>query len=442
MRARISSDKLTIFAYFIAVIIAGAVLLSMPAAWGGDEPLGLLDALFTATSAVCVTGLIVVDTADFTRYGQTLILLLIQFGGLGIVSFATLFVATSRSKVSLLNRGMIQEMYIEEVDVNPRRIVLHIVLVTFAAEFIGFLILNLRFKYLGIAAPAFSSLFLSVSAFCNAGFSVFSDSLNRFAGDWLVNLVFMLLIVAGGIGFVVMRDFSRVFMRTKRHVSYHSRVVIMMTAALILLGFAAFYLLEYDKAYAQLTVPQKLLAALFQSVTTRTAGFDTVAQGALSMPSIVFVMLLMFIGGSPGSTAGGVKTTTMFMAIMAAFKGTEADGSFNHAGGMVSPQIIVKAFGILVKAMAIVLLSFIALLAFEGAGSRKLFSELLFEAVSAFGTVGLSRGITADLGPLSKLTLILTMFAGRVGLFAMTLMPPSDRIERFAEYPREDLMLG
>jgi trk system potassium uptake protein TrkH len=442
MRARISSDKLTIFAYFIAVILAGAALLSLPAAWGGDEPLGVLDALFTATSAVCVTGLIVVDTAEFTRYGQTLILLLIQFGGLGIVTFATLFIATSRNKVSLLNRGMIQEMYIEEVDANPRRIVLHIVVVTLAVEFLGFLVLSLRFKYLGLAAPAFTALFLSVSAFCNAGFSVFSDSLNRFAGDWLVNIAFMLLIISGGLGFVVMRDLSRVFMRTKRHASYHSRVVLMMTAAFILLGFAVFYMLEYDKAYAQLPVPQKLMAALFQSVTTRTAGFDTVAQGALSLPSILFVMMLMFIGGSPGSTAGGVKTTTVFMAIMAAFKGTEADGSFTYAGGMVSPQSIVKAFGILVKAMAIVLVSFTGLLAFEGAPSQNSFSDLLFEAFSAFGTVGLSRGITADLSALSKSTLILTMFAGRVGLFAMALMPPSDRIERFAEYPREDLMLG
>jgi trk system potassium uptake protein len=315
-------------------------------------------------------------------------------------------------------------------------------LVTLAVEFLGFLVLALRFKYLGLAAPAFTALFLSVSAFCNAGFSVFSDSLNRFAGDWLVNMAFMLLIICGGLGFVVMRDLSRVFMRTKRHASYHSRVVLMMTAALILLGFAVFYMLEYDKAYAQLPVPQKLMAALFQSVTTRTAGFDTVAQGALSLPSILFVMMLMFIGGSPGSTAGGVKTTTVFMAIMAAFKGTEADGSFTYAGGMVSPQSIVKAFGILVKAMAIVLVSFTALLAFEGAPSQNSFSDLLFEAFSAFGTVGLSRGITADLSALSKSTLILTMFAGRVGLFAMALMPPSDRIERFAEYPREDLMLG
>ncbi len=442
MRARISFDKLTIFAYFIALILAGALLLSLPAAWSGDEPLSALNALFTSTSAVCVTGLIVVDTADFTRFGQTIILFLIQFGGLGIVTFATLFVATSRSRVSLLNRGMIQEMYIEEVDANPRRIVLHIVLLTFAIELAGFVILNARFRWLGIGSPGFSSLFLSVSAFCNAGFSVFSDSLNRFVGDWLVNLVFIALIVGGGLGFVVMRDVSRVFMRTKRHLSYHSRVVLMMTAALILLGFAAFYLLEYDNADAGLAVPQKILAALFQSVTTRTAGFDTVAQGSLGLPSVVFVMALMFTGGSPGSTAGGVKTTTIFMAVMAAFKGTEVDASLSYAGGILSAPSLAKAFAILVKAMAIVLCCFVGLLVFEGALSRNSFSDLMFETISAFGTVGLSRGITAQLSALSKITLILTMFAGRVGLFAMAVMLPSDRIERFAEYPREDLMLG
>jgi trk system potassium uptake protein TrkH len=337
---------------------------------------------------------------------------------------------------------MIQEMYIEEVDANPRRIVLHIVIVTVAIELAGFLVLAMRFKFLGIDAPMFSSLFLAVSAFCNAGFSVFSDSLNRFSGDWLVTMIFMLLIVGGGLGFVVIRDLSRVFMRTKRHLAYHSRVVLMMTAVLILFGFASFYMLEYDNAYAQLPMPHKLMAALFQSVTARTAGFDTVAQGALSLPSLIFVMMLMFIGGSPGSTAGGVKTTTMFMAIMAAMKGTEADGSFSYAGGLVSSERLAKAFGILVKAMAIVLLSFIALLAFEGARSQNSFSDLMFEAVSAFGTVGLSRGVTARLGAFSKITLIMTMFAGRVGLFAMALRLPSDRIERFAEYPREDLMLG
>lgn len=415
-------------------------MLSLPWAWTGPVRLSLLDAVFTSTSAVCVTGLIVVDTARFSLFGQFVIVLLIQFGGLGIVTFATLYVALPRRRVSLVNRGIIKDMFIDEVESNPRLIIRSILLTTLAMEFLGFLVLRHRFKALAVEGYVFAAAFHSISAFCNAGFSTFPDSLIRFTGDWTISMTVILLVIAGGLGFVVHQDLGRVFMRTKRRLSYHSRIVLATTGALVLLGFAAFYVFEYDGAYAGRSVTQKVLAALFQSVTPRTAGFETVAQSSLGLASMTVVLLLMFTGGSPGSTAGGVKTTTMFMAFVSAFRGHEEDGSIVFKGGALSAATITRAFSVLAKAFFIVALGFVAMLALEGKKSG--FGDLLFEMVSAFGTVGLSRGITAGLGPASKVLVIAMMFIGRVGLFAMAISRDSDRVERFAEFPRESLLLG
>jgi trk system potassium uptake protein TrkH len=440
MKYRITGEKISIFSYFISVILLGATMLSLPWAWTGANRLSPLDAIFTSTSAVCVTGLIVVDTARFSLFGQLIIMLLIQFGGLGIVTFATLYVAMPRRRVSLVNRGIIKDMFIDEVDTNPRSIIRSIIFMTLGIEFMGFLVLRHRFKVLDVEGYVFAAAFHSISAFCNAGFSTFPDSLIRFTGDWTVNLMVIVLIIAGGLGFVVHQDIGRVFMRTKRRLSYHSSIVLFTTGVLLMAGFAAFYLLEYDGVYAGMTVPQKLLAALFQSVTPRTAGFETVAQSSLGLASMTLVLFLMFTGGSPGSTAGGVKTTTMFMAIASAFRGHEEDGSIVYKGGVLSPGTVAKAFSVLAKAFIIVALGFLALLALEGSTSN--FGDLLFEIVSAFGTAGLSRGVTAGLGPASKILIIAMMFIGRVGLFAMAISRASDRVERFAEFPRESLLIG
>jgi len=440
MKYRISSDKIIIFSYFISVILIGAALLSLPGAWMGESKLTYLDAVFTSTSAVCVTGLIVVDTAMFSRFGQTVIMMLIQFGGLGIVTFATLYVAMPRRKVSLVNRSIIKEMYVDEVESDPRHIVRNILLTTLSIEFLGFLVIRHRFKELGIDNYGFTAAFHAVSAFCNAGFSTFSDNLNGFVGDWRINLSIIALIVTGGLGFVVMQDIGSVFMRTKRRLSYHAKIVLAMTGVLIVAGMAAFYILEYDGAYRAMSVPEKFLAALFQSVTPRTAGFDTVAQSSLRLSSVAVVIFLMFTGGSPGSTAGGIKTTTLFLTFASAFRGYEEDGSIVYHGGALSANSVAKTLSVVAKAFIIIGLGFVALLALEG--EKTGFADLLFEIVSAFGTVGLSRGVTASLGAAAKIVVIGTMFMGRVGLFAMAITRASDRVERFAEFPRESLLLG
>lgn len=440
MRYRMSADKFSVLSYFLSVILLGSLLLVLPCSWAGPGALSFLDALFTSTSAVCVTGLIVVDTAQFSRFGQIVIALLIQFGGLGIVTFATLYVAIPRRRVSLVNRGLIKQMYIHEVESNPRHIIRNIVFLTMSLELMGFLILRACFKASGVEAYTFAAAFHAISAFCNAGFSTFSDSLVGFSGDWVVTLTIGLLIVFGGLGFVVMQDIGRVFMRTKRRLSYHTKIVLAMTAILILVGLAAFYILEYDRAYVTMSIPEKLLSALFQSITTRTAGFETLPQASLGLPSVVIILFLMFTGGSPGSTAGGIKTTTMFMVVVTAFRGPEEDGSLTYKGGALSAHSVSKSFSIITKALVTISLAFVIVLVLEG--DSMAFVDLLFEVVSAFGTVGLSRGVTGDLGSFTKMVIIMTMFIGRVGLFAMAITHSSSRIERFAEYPHEHLLLG
>ncbi len=440
MRYRVSFEKISIVSYFVSVIVIGTVLLSLPLAWNGPGRLSILDAAFTATSAVCVTGLATVDTALYSRFGQVVLMLLIQFGGLGIVTFATLYVALPRKKVSLVNSGIIKEMYVDEVNTDPRSIVRTIVLTTLSFELLGFIALATRFSMESVPGTSFQAAFLAVSAFCNAGFSPFSDSLGSFRNDPVVNAVIMSLVVSGGIGFVVMQDVGRVFMRRKRRLTYHTKIVLITTSVLIAAGGIAFLALEAKHAYGAFSLPEKALSALFQSVTTRTAGFDTVPQSSLSLASIVVVIALMFTGGSPGSTAGGVKTTTIFIAFAAAFRGYEDDGTIMYRGGSLSAGSVAKAFSIIAKAAVTIAASLLAVLAIEH--GRMDFGDLFFEVVSAFGTVGLSRGVTASLLPASKVVVIATMFIGRVGLFAMAISRPLDRVERFAEYPYESLLLG
>jgi len=415
--------------------------LCIPGVWLGQSPLSLLDGIFTATSAVCVTGLIVVDTAQFSRFGQLVIMLLIQLGGLGIVSFAMIY-TSKRRRISFVNRAIIKDLFIDEIEYNPKKIIKSIILTTLVVEGLCGLLLFLRFRSLHVEHPLFTGLFHAVSAFCNAGFSTFSVNLENYRGDWFVNLTIMLLIIVGGIGFAVIKDVSAVFSRRKRHLSFHTRIVLAMTMALLVLGTLFFYVAEYDHAYDGFTVPEKLLAAFFQSVTPRTAGFDTVAPALLGLPSILIVIFLMFTGGSPGSTAGGIKTTTLFTALVLAWRGNERDGSVAWKGARLNAAILSRTLLIIVRSLVIVAVAVVGLVIFEFPKGSAGFVDLLFETVSAFATVGLSCGITAGLGIAGKSILIATMFAGRVGIFAMIVSQIKDSPDRFTEYPDETLMLG
>lgn len=444
MRFKISGDKIFILTYFSMVIFSGSVALSLPIAWAGPKPLAYIDALFTSTSAVCVTGLIVVDTAMYTAFGKIAIMMLIQAGGLGVVAFAMIYIALPRRKISLVNGGVIKDLYIDEIESNPKHIIRNIIITTGIIETIGALILAVRFGSLGVRHPIFTGLFHSVSAFCNAGFSIFSDNLESYVHDPYVNLAIMGLIITGGIGFLVIQDMERFVLRKQRRISYHSKIVLLTTGALVFFGAAMIYLLEYDGAFRGFTVWEKALAAFFHSVTPRTAGFDTVLPSTFGMGSTLIVMLLMIVGGSPGSTAGGIKTTTFFVALFAGMRGTERDGRVETNGGAIDRETVMKAFAVVTKAAVIILVSVFLLLVSgsPGVSPHGRFVDLLYETLSAFGTVGLSLGATPVLTFFGKTVIISTMFIGRIGLFAMSLPVSRARIERYVDYPSEKIMIG
>jgi trk system potassium uptake protein len=445
-RLRLTSDKVLIFGYFTSVILAGALSLWIPAAWRGLGRLAFIDALFTSTSAVCVTGLTSVDTALYSGFGQTAVLALIQLGGLGLITITTLLIMVPRRKISLVNRGIVKDFSIEEIEQDPKAIIRNILIVTFAVEAAGAISLFFAFLGRGVGRPLFNAVFHAVSAFCNAGFSTFSGNLEAYPGDAHVSLTIAALIVIGGLGFIVVEDIAKVALRRKKRLAFYSGTVLRMTGVLIIAGWAFFTIAEWGRAYAFLAPWQRPIAGLFQSITPRTAGFDTVAQNSLSAYSVLFTMGLMFVGGSSGSTAGGIKTSTFFILLMLAIRGTdETNGTLPVRGRAISNQTIIKATQIAIKALMIVL-GGIALLCIAeadklAAGDMKL-TEIMFEVISAFGTVGLSLGITMKLSVAGKLVVILMMYVGRVGLVAMALPKSARRIERYVDFAGADHIVG
>lgn len=439
MSIHIGRDKILILTYFIFVILLGSALLAIPGVFSGGR-LRYVDALFTSTSAVCVTGLITVDTAQYSRLGQIIIMLLIQTGGLGIITFATIFLALPRQRISIVNKGVISDYALSEVEYQPKVIIRSIVKYTLCFEAIGAAAYAIRFRALGY--PFFYAVFHAVSAFCNAGFSTFSDNLESFVTDPIVNFTTMSLIVIGGIGFIVIRDLRKYLTGERTHLSYHSKIVFETTAALIFVGAAIFFLLERNAAMSGLNFPQKIMASLFQSVTPRTAGFDTIAQNRFSQGSQLLTMVLMFIGASPASTGGGVKTTTFFILVMTAFRYKDTSDLVNHGGRSLMPRTVYKAVGIVVKGVLVVFAASVIIILTEAwAGRPVTLVAAVFETISAFGTVGLSQGITSSLHSLSKIVLIVTMFIGRVGLFALALPKANRDVEGYARLPAADIMI-
>jgi trk system potassium uptake protein TrkH len=447
MKLNLSSDKVLIFGYFTVVILLGSLSLMVPAAWSGATPLQYIDALFTSTSAVCVTGLTSVDTAVYTRFGHVSIMALIQLGGLGLITFTTIYIMLPRRKVSFLNRGIVKDFSIDEIDHEPKAIIRNILIATFAIEGAGALSLFIAFARAGTPSPLFNAIFHGVSAFCNAGFSTFGDkNLEGYATNAHVSLTICALIVIGGLGFVVIEDIAKRAARRKKMLAFYSGTVIRTTAGLILFGAAFFAVAEWGKAYAHLAPGYKVIAAIFQSITPRTAGFDTIIQSSLSPYSVLVTMVLMFIGGSSGSTAGGIKTSTFFIVLMLALRGTdETNGSLVVRRRAIPNPTIMKAIQIVIKAVMLVVIGTMLLCiaeAHEIAAGRMRVVEAMFEVVSAFGTVGLSLGITAKLSVAGKIVIIMMMYAGRVGLVAMALPKPGKRIEQLVDFANADHIVG
>lgn len=431
----------------------GTLLLSLPLSWAG-APVSPLDALFTATSAVCVTGLTVVDTGSrFSPLGQAVILALIQVGGLGLMTFAVFAGVVLGRRVAFTDRMVIQDSLHHTPKAGVRRLVRYVVAFTLATEAAGALLLWLRFRsqFPGSEA-AWQSVFHSVSAFCNAGFGLLPDNLARYRGDVLVNLVITGLVIVGGLGFLVnmeLRDQAVLRLRGRRAplLTLHSRLALLVTSALLAGGALAFLLLEWDNVLRGLPLGERLLAAWFQSVTPRTAGFNTIDYGRVSPDTLFFTIFLMFVGASPGSTGGGIKTTTFGLLcalVVARWRGHGRARMFRRT---IPHAVMDRALLLALLAWALVSLAIGLLVFTEGHGvpfaaAEPRFVALMFEAVSAFGTVGLSTGITPALSPLGKLVLVALMFAGRVGPLTLVLaVGPRQERGRF-RYAEENVMIG
>jgi trk system potassium uptake protein TrkH len=430
---------------FALAILIGTALLLLPASSTGD-PLRPVDALFTATSAVCVTGLTVVDTATrLTPFGQAVVLVLLQAGGLGIMTLTTFFAYLVAGRVSIRGRELLEETISGPLS-GPGRLLRAAVGFTLGTEAIGTLVLWARFApEFGVGRGLWLAGFHAVSAFCNAGFSLFSNSLKGFVEDPVVNLTVAAIIILGGIGFLVVYDISGSRSRkTPSRLSLHSRLVLRSTAALILGGMALLLLFDWHATLAPLSWPGKVLAAFFQSVTARTAGFNTVEIGAMSNASLFVLLALMFVGASPGSCGGGVKTTTFATVLLLVRDRLYGRRDVVVMNRRIPNRILNKALVVFFLSLGLVSLSTTALLVSEGWADEPQhadFLRYLFEAVSAFGTVGLSTGVTAGLSTVGKLILVFTMFVGRIGPATLALTVQTAEAEHF-QYPEGEFLVG
>lgn len=438
---------------FLGTILVGTLLLQLPVSTHAGRLNGV-DALFMATSAVCVTGLSVIDIGtQFTRFGQIVMLCLIQIGGLGIMTFSLLFSLFLGLRTTLASRLSVATLSRKLDATGLLRTLALIFLMTVFLEGIGAALLFWRLKEMHTFQFAlFSSVFHAVSAFCNAGFSLYRDSLTGFQKEFWLPAVMMLLIILGGLGFVVMDELylwgKSFFQKRKFSFSLHTRIALVGSFVLLLAGALFFFFLERHNQFNHLSLPGQWFNSLFLSVTARTAGFNTVDTPALSNATLFFLILLMFVGGCPGSAAGGIKVNT-FAVLIALIKGqVKGQGMTSIFKRKIPASVIGKSLAIFTAAFIIINLTTLLLQITEGIGishviSQSSFLELFFEATSAFGTVGLSTGVTPHLTAGGKLLTTFLMFAGRVGPLTLGIVILSRRKQqgRF-EYAEEEIIVG
>jgi trk system potassium uptake protein TrkH len=427
---------------FATIILFGSFLLYLPYSRAAGTELRYIDALFTSTSAVCVTGLIVVDTGTaFSRVGQIFLIMLIQAGGLGIMTIAAFIQVSLGSQMSLYGRFSTASLLDQGDLKNLYSIIRAIVVTTFILETVGFVMFLPYFvrQIPGSAEFLFHAVFHSVSAFCNAGFSLYHDSFIRAGSQVWPNIVLISLIVSGGLGFTVLRNLGRrIVFGERERLTVQTRIVIISTLALLIFGGVNFYLFERDHILSGMRPHEKFFASLFQSVTTRTAGFNTVDTAKLRPITLFMMSILMFIGASPGSTGGGIKTTTFFILILSIIT-ILRDQRFNTIFRRRIPfQVVNRAFAILVAAIVLVILGTLLL----GFSEKFTFIQIYFETISAFGTVGLSTGITPNLSDFGKIVIMILMFVGRIGPLTMVLAIRNMQRTKLVTFPEERVMVG
>lgn len=428
---------------FVSVILLGTALLMLPFASRNGEPISFLNAIFMATSATCVTGLSVFDTyTQFTLFGQAVILCLIQVGGLGFMTIGVFLSMSLGKRIGLRERSLMKESISALKIGGIVRLVRRAVFGTLLIEALGVVLLAFRFcPDFGLWDGLWFSVFHSISAFCNAGFDLMgrvapSQSLSPYAQDALVNLVIMALIVVGGIGFIVWDD----ILDQKWHIKQYrlqTKIVLAVTLIFIFGGALGFYLLEADHAFAGMPTGEKILASFFQSVSPRTAGFATVDMSTLSESGTFLTIFLMLVGASPGSTGGGIKTTTFFVMIFSVIAYVRSREEINVFNRKIEDKAVQRAYNsTMLYLMAAVLGTLMITL--QGVS----LDAALFEAVSAIGTVGLSTGITAGLNGLSKVVVILLMYLGRLGSLSVLMAVTDRRIKTKISNVEEKIMIG
>ncbi|MBF0429445.1 MAG: hypothetical protein HQL94_11030 [Magnetococcales bacterium] len=452
-----SISRLLLFS-FLATILVGSLLLMLPMSWGSTaQPVFWVDALFTATSAVCVTGLTVLDTGTtFSGPGQLIILVLIQVGGLGILTFSTFFITRMRPRrfgVDLSQRMLLETSHGAMSRVTPKGLLVIIFVFTFAVELMGASLLFWRFSAdYPLLQAGWMAMFHAISAFCNAGFGLLTDNLMRYRGDVTVNWVIMGLIILGGLGFVVVADllsWGRGGLAGKEpKLSLHSLLVLRTTLFLILFGGFAIAITEWGGVAMGNTPGSLFLESFFLSVTSRTAGFNTVAMEQLTNSTLYLVILLMIIGGSPGSTAGGIKTTTMAVCYALLSSRARNRPKVECLGHSLPEETVTRSLLIVAGYILVTVVGTFLLHITEGGGvpfnatQGNTFLAYLFETVSALGTVGLTTGLTPNLTVAGKLVIITLMFVGRVGplLLATVLLGGVHRVQY--SYPEENVNIG
>lgn len=427
MPAQKVHSEILFFATFLFLILAGSLALKMPFVLH-DGGLSWLDALFMATSAVCVTGLATVATSGFNTWGQVVLLVLIQLGAIGIMTLASTILLALKGELGLQHRLQAAKMTGSSRLSEIERVLALILKYTFWAELVGFLFLWAGFSFEGYAPgeSAWLALFHTISAFCNAGFSTFDSSLTGMGP--LVKITVAGLIVLGGIGFYVVFDIID-HLKNKDRLTIHTKLVLWGTLSLVGLGTALLLMFEPRLG---------ILDAFFQSVTARTAGFNTVDIAGLQHSSIFLLLVLMIIGAAPGSTAGGVKLTTFFVSLLAVYNVVFGRNRIVIFGRRIPGTNILRAYALIILYVSFLVLMTILLMRTESAG----FVEILFEMVSAVGTVGLSLGLTPELSPVGKLIVVVGMFVGRIGPVVLVLTLFLGEKESRIDYPEEKIILG
>jgi len=437
---------------FLALILLGTGFLMMPEMTKNVEYMPFFEALFTSISASCVTGLIVVDTATyFTQKGHIIIMLLIQLGGLNIISFATLFALFSKKGLGIKHQTILQENFSSESLLSGKGLLRKIFLFSFFMEFIGMVLLyftwNPKLQFPFVEDQFFYSLFHSISAFNNAGFSLFSDGLHEhlLQNSHSMHMVLAGLIFMGAVGFPVIEDLFN-FERIKKSIKnplvglkLSTQISLYTSLILIAFGMLMFYFLEQENTLNGMKLGGQLITSFFQSITARTAGFNTVDFSIIGTPMLLIFIFLMFIGASPGSTGGGIKTSTFTLIIYSAINTIRGKKKIEIGKRTISPELLHKAFSIFLFSASSI---FAAIFVLSISDGEKGIMPIAFEIVSAFSTVGLSTGITADLTFLGKIVIMICMFIGRIGTLTLAFALSSKQRSLNYEYPKAHLTVG